>query len=142
MPRVTHRDQYKRHLLLREVWTGGQCQSCFGTLNVNDQWKLHTFYRPDEMLNQQEFVAHLKQVNKGQPHLRHVVGKLFRQFEQALIRQTLAVPAMQPVEPGTHRRHIVVRGVARPAPDTDKLTRALIAMVEDDDLLNRTKPKT
>lgn len=133
MPRVTHRDQYKRHLLLREAWTGGRYQSCFGTLNVNSQWKLHTFYRPSEALSRQEFFDHLKEINKERPQLRYVAGKLFQQFERALLEQARSEPVRQAVEAGSHRRLIVVRGVARPQPDMDKLVRALIALVEDDE---------
>lgn len=132
MPRVTHRDQYKHHLLLREAWTGGRYQGVFGALSTTDQWKLHSFYRPDDALSRQEFVEHLQRINKEQPQLRHVAGKLFQQFERALLQQARPTPALQPVESGSHRRHIVVRAVARPQPDIDKLIRALIAMVEDE----------
>lgn len=132
MPRVTHRDQYKRHLFLREAWTGERYLGVFGVLSATDQWKLHAFYRPSEPLGRQEFVEHLQQINRERPQFRHVAGKLFRQIEQALIQQARRIPTPQPVEVGSHRRHIVVRGVARPQPDIDKLIRALIAMIEDE----------
>lgn len=132
MPRVTQRDQYKRHLLLRKAWTGERYPGVFGILSATDQWKLHAYYRPSESLSRQEFVDHLKEINKEQPQLRHVAGKLFRKIELGLVQQARSVPMPQVLEAGSHRRHIVVRAVARPQPDMDKLVRALTAMIEDE----------
>lgn len=70
MPRVTQRDQYKRHLFLREACTGEQYLGVFGLMSATDQWKLHAFYRPDEALSRLEFVDRLKKINKEQPQLR------------------------------------------------------------------------
>ncbi|MCW4467261.1 hypothetical protein OK351_17410 [Glutamicibacter sp. MNS18] len=139
MPRVTQREQYERHLFLRRLWTdfyGGQ--SVFGEFRLGDQLKIHNFYRPDEQLGFTEFKAHLKQTNREQPQLGHVAGKLFHrmQYEFFAMEERRRLERLHPAAPRKSRRiqrgDVVVRGIARPKPEIDKLIQAMRCMIVEE----------
>lgn len=44
------------------LWANRGGGVVFGRLRATDQWKVHSFYRPDDKLSPGEFTVHLKQV--------------------------------------------------------------------------------
>lgn len=137
MPRVTQREQYKRHLFLRRIWTDVFSQDAFADLSVNEQWKMHTFYRPDEVLVFPAFKEHLKRIKREQPELCHVVGKLYIRLQAAFVtaevrRGTPAVPTTPGPKRRLRREDAPLRVIARPKPDIDKLIQAIRMMAAED----------
>ncbi|WP_437773491.1 hypothetical protein [Arthrobacter sp. KNU40] len=137
MPRVTQRDQYERHLFLRMLWVNNG--AVFAQLRAADQWRVHSFYQPDEELSPREFKAHLRRVKLGRPGLVHVAGKLFLRLHDQFVEMerrrrlaAIAKPAL-PVRPRRQNkyRRIVVYGVVRPRPDLQKLVAAAKALVRE-----------
>lgn len=137
MPRVTQREQYERHLLLRRIWSDYFNQDAFADLSVNEQWKVHAFYRPAEVLVFPAFKEHLKRIKREQPELCHVVGKLYVRLQAAFFAAEVrrGTPA-RPTIPGPKRRlrreDISLRVIARPKPDIDKLIQAIRMMAAED----------
>lgn len=146
MPRITQRDQYKRHLFLRTLWIHPGRQACLTALSANEQWKLHTFYQPDEDLTLKQFGDHLQMMRHNRPQLRHITGKLYRQVEAAFVQQTRQMNTQQQVQrvSGTPKRarakvparrrgdRVVIYGIVRPKPDLNKLLKAMIQMARED----------
>ena len=135
MPRVTQREQYKRHLFLRTIWTDPNQQACLTVLSPKEQRTLHAFYRPSETLTPRLFRDHLRAVQQGHSHLRHITGKLYRRVERAVAhhRQRPARQKRQARNRVSARRSgmIVAYGVVRPKPDLNKLLKALIQMARE-----------
>ena len=140
MPRVTQREQYKRHQVLRNIWSREPSKSCFADVSPADQWKIHRFYRPAEFLEFSEFREHLRHMKHKNPELVHVVGKLFRQIELSFIHQQeaalahrLAGTTLQSAKPKKiSERKIVARAVVRPEPEImDRMARAVLQMARE-----------
>lgn len=148
MPRVTQREQYKRHLFLRTIWINPSRQACLTALSANEQWKLHAFYLPSEELTFKQFRDHLQAMRQDQPQLCHVSGKLYRHVEVAFVEQTRrtntqqhkqsAPPKSARSKAPTWRQggQVAVHGVVRPRPDLNKLLKAMIQMNRDESAKN------
>lgn len=140
MPRVTQHEQYKRHLFLRILWTDQFGQDVFGRLRAGGQWKVHTFYQPDEELNLADFKEHLRKVNQEQPQLRHVAGKLFHRLQDEFAaserRRQLKPETVDPIKRKTSGQlkysNVVVYGIVRPKPDLHKLLQAARLMLQEE----------
>lgn len=137
MPRVTQREQYERHLFLRGIWSDVFSQDVFADLSVNEQWKVHAFYRLDEVLVFPAFKEHLKRIKREQPELCHVVGKLYFRLQAAFVtaearRGVPAVPAIPRPKRRLRREDVSLRVIVRPKPDIDKLIRAMRMMAAED----------
>jgi hypothetical protein len=144
MPRVTKREQYKRHLFLRTVWIGPVHQACLAVLSANEQWKLHAFYRPDEDLTVKQFRDHLCAMRQDRPELFHVSGKLYRHIEVAFVQQTRRTNTQQHKQSASPKSarskvpawrqggQVTIHGVLRPKPDLNKLLKAMIQMPRED----------
>jgi len=134
MPRVTQRDQYKRHQHLRRIWNDPHWQSIFGALKPYQQQQIHLFYRPDEPLDFAEFK---EQLRAERPELVHVVGKLWPVFVdknayQAAVASLPGAPLPTQGRKGKKARNIIVTGIARPQPDLRKLALAAVMLAEED----------
>lgn len=137
MPRVTQREQYKRHLFLLSVWSDPSKQACLAVLSTKEQWKLHSFYQPSEDLTLRQFSDHLHAIQQDHPQLRHVSGKLYRRVELALTwheqRQAESAKSQTHHKASVRRGgQVVVYGVVRPKPDLNKLLKALIQMAREE----------
>lgn len=141
MPRVTQREQYKRHLLLQTIWSDPSKQACLTTLSGNEQRKLHTFYQPSEELTPKQFRNHLHAIQRDHPQLRHVSGKLYRRVELAFAQHARQLQAGQKEQargrtgnkvPVRRGGRVVVYGVVRPKPDLNKLLKAMIEMTREE----------
>lgn len=140
MPRVTQREQYICHQVLRNIWSREPSKSCFADVSPTDQWKIHRFYRPAEFLEFSEFREHLRHMKHEDAELVHVVGKLFRQIELSFIRQQEATLAhrlmgttIQSAKPGRiSERKIVARAVVRTEPENmERMARAVLQMARE-----------
>lgn len=137
MPRVTQREQYERHLLLRRIWSDFFSQDAFADLSVNEQWKVHAFYQPDKALDFPDFKDHVKRINLEQPELCHMAGKLYFRLQATFFtaearRGTPAVPATPRPKRRLRREDVSLRVIARPKPDIDKLIQAMRMMAAED----------
>lgn len=134
MPRVTQHEQYERHLFLRRLWTDFFGQGVFADLNVAEQWKVHAFYQPDEVMDFTVFKEHLKRIKREKPELCHVAGKLYFRLQEVSFAAEARRSA--PATPRPKRRlrsqDVVVRVVARPEPDIGKLIRAARMMAAEE----------
>ncbi|WP_284979511.1 hypothetical protein [Arthrobacter sp. fls2-241-R2A-200] len=136
MPRVTQRDQYQRHQILRDIWTNERRNMAFGVLKSYEQQKIHAFYQPDEALSFKEFVAHLRQSKTEHPGLAQVAGKLCRILfdEGAYHAATTALPKVALPTRGRHggvAHYISVQAIVRSQPDLQKLVAAARALVRE-----------
>lgn len=137
MSRVTQREQYERHLLLRRIWSDYLSQEAFADLSVNEQWKVHALYRPDEALDFPVFKEHLKRIKRKQPELCHVAGKLYLRLQAAFFaaearRSTPAVQAIPGPKRRLQRKDVSLRVITRPKPDIEKLIQAMRMMASED----------
>lgn len=137
MPRVTQREQYERHLLLRKIWSDYFSQDAFADLSVNEQWKVHAFYQPDKALSFPDFREHLNRIKREQPELCHVAGKLYVRLQAAFVtaevrRSIPAIPTTLRPKRRLRQEDVSLRVIARPKPDIDKLIQAMRMMAAED----------
>lgn len=140
MPRVTQREQYKRHLFLRTIWTDFGKHAYLTVLSPKEQRTLHAFYRPSEELTLKQFRDHLQVIHRDHPQLCHISGKLYRRIERAVAQHTqglaerhaqMQTPTRRKI-PARRGSAVVVYGIVRPKPDLNKLLKALIQMAREE----------
>lgn len=80
MPRTTSQKHFDRYRLLRELWLF--VPSIYSTLLPVHQWELHRFYFPDEFLDTDQLLAHVKKAAALEPSLPNRVGKHWKRISQ------------------------------------------------------------
>lgn len=97
---------------------------------------MREFFRPAEVLTNQEAIAHRQQISRAWPGLPAVAGRAYQaliiaqQAWQQAPTASLAVP-----RPGNHRLtadQLRVRAIRRPQPDLERLAQALIEVARYD----------
>lgn len=80
MPRVTAKEQYRRHIILCGLWTG--FHEIFAVLPPAKQWAVHDYYHLIEQLSQEAFSTHAGAVVKKDISLSSEAGKGFLEIDR------------------------------------------------------------
>lgn len=80
MPRVTAKEQYRRHIILCGLWTG--FHEIFAVLPPAKQWAVHDYYHPVAQLSQEGFSGHIEAVAKRDVALSSEAGKGFLEIDR------------------------------------------------------------
>ncbi len=85
MPRITPKEQYRRHEFLRMLLEDPSLHIFFGLLSINAQMEIHQFYKSSLDMTESEFIDHVKYQNQIDPSLRHRAGKHYKFLEEAFV---------------------------------------------------------
>lgn len=132
MPRLTTQQFLARRHWLVRVWL--ENQDTFGWLSSRQQGALHEFFRPAELLTDQEAITHRQQCSQVQPSLPAVAG---RAYQVLVTAQQAWRQAPAPVALGRRNHRLTVdqlhvRAIRRPQPDFKRLARAIYLIAEEE----------
>lgn len=128
MPRQTAADYLKTHRWLAKLWA--EQQDSFGFLGYQEQMYLHDYFAPSQGISDEELVAHRKAVTARRPSLPQCAGRALRRLQVELeAAAAVRVPAGSSHPAGNRR--IVVRAIARPEVDEDRMVQALLRAARD-----------
>ncbi len=112
----------------------------YSYLSSAEQWHLHDFFQPTKDWTDDDALAHRAEITKERPSLPHQAGRALAKIDEIAprlaitqVRQHHASASGQPARRSNVRskeRHVTVRAVANPEPDTERLARVVIAMAE------------
>jgi len=122
VPRLSNAAYLRRHYLLHKAWFDLQGKP-FSYLSPREQWDLHAYYQPYKHLSEEELLAHRVKISKDRPSLPAKAGKAYA---------NLAAGRVTGVTSSSNgKRQFSVRGIMNPEIDLKQLSRALIAMAEE-----------
>lgn len=102
----------------------------FGFLGHQERMYLHDYFVPSKDLTDAELLAHRKAVTAQRPSLPQCAGRALRHLRVALeAPAAVQVPARSGHPAG--KRRIVVRAIARPEIDQDRMVQALLKAARD-----------
>jgi|GEM_PF-3762174 hypothetical protein len=82
MPRVIHKEQYRRYKFLNMLWYDDKdLQNFYLLLNMRARHEINLYYLPSKNLTESEFKEHIDSINKQDPELCHRAGKYFKYIE-------------------------------------------------------------
>jgi len=119
MPRLSDRDFYERHLLLKQVWQ--TYPEIFADLSFIQQRAIHDFFHPTQELSQIELRQIRRAITKADPKLPHRAGRAFQDLMHGTVLSS--VPS---------RSKIRVVALVRPEIDGAKLARAFIELARQE----------
>jgi len=133
MPRLTDANYINQRKKLRSDWYDRNGHA-FGYLSGPEQRDLHLYFAVTKDLRENDRLRHRAEISKADPSLPQRAGRAY-----AAIAPHLDDDWPKQVAPISRaNRKVVVRGIARPELDVEKLSKALLAMIRED--IEKKKP--
>ncbi len=130
MPRLTNAQYLYQRNRLRVSWQRRK-GAPFVSLSANDQLYLYAYFAPTKEATREEAIAHRKAISDHFPSLPQQAGRAYKRVF-AYLDPERSGPVLPEKRIRKVRGKVVVRAERHHKPDAQKVTRALLYLVETD----------